>query len=727
LVSLCKKVASDGGSDIIFVGRKIAENGILVEIRGIRRNNTDVLTQSEINDFISDRSSIVQNAKIGQEFRNEPTSKVIVGGRKNKMYVAWPSKKYDDFREDGIDSWPYSIVTRMFGNDDNSVEVGSIFPYWGLAPDDQTPMAEPYLSLDHVSFSQTEFANKLPLLKIDAVKKTVRTIQTADEENKHETMFIEGDGESDQRPFGVVSDTILLSHSRQPGYIRGIPLNDDVLAAALVSKEMFFLSFYMYYPQTAESLMMPRMDFSVFNNITDPSKWDKFAKTDPYYLISNDMYTDDQDELDKIKRFNTLIYEWVRDYADDHLGRQFLVCLPKSIIMGRIWNDLSVPTRIDKPSIEYMPDNAGYWEVLPSELDGIMSEGESGSEEYQVRHRFMAEDGRFQSMAVINTYPEGNGSFWADGEDNEVLLQDLPISDFRPNKITGEDPSRVYVALSHRIIPKRPDVLIASIPRVRYNPRVVEKTNISDPDTVDRDAWLFNKATWLKFFNYVRIIDPELNGFLNIFTDTYKGKIINAWAETMSNTIGSLYGDRKISTTMEMFRVIDLEAVLIPLTSTWVSYGPWYETADSNRGMLDIMIDDSLVPWNFARPEEGNWDSNLNEAGEEILERNTMPVEWLDKADITVAGFPEFGLGQVFGYNSNLTSINVNFAVGGITTDYTFSTYSELPGTFRKFAFDNIAESRVDNRPKLDETVNINLKYENLYTDYTKYMVNKGR
>ena len=164
---------------------------------------------------------------------------------------------------------------------------------------------------------------------------------------------------------------------------------------------------------------------------------------------------------------------------------------------------------------------------------------------------------------------------------------------------------------------------------------------------------------------------------------------------------------------MDIDIVQDFNSIIIPLTSTWVSYGPWFATSDQAKGMVDIDVDQSLVPWNFERvPSSQEWDKNLDEAGEERLQRKLAVTDYVDTAVISVAGFPEFGPTSQLGFNSNITSISTNFGSGGVKTIYSLATYSERPGAFRKSDYDNISVSRVDSRSEIVLPENINLKIQ---------------
>lgn len=778
IVSLAEKVANDGGSDVICIGRKVSTDTVVVEFRGIRRTNTDVLTESEIEDFVSDRSSIVSNYKSGREYRNEPTSSVIIGGMRNSNYTAYPSQYEPDMHVrlnnfpggDGelvedYNAFPSDIKVRLFGGshtvyqetangsglgavtENFNIDAGAIFPFWGFSPSGtQYPLIEPFLSLDHLVFDKDdiEAANlktRIPLCRVAISSFTVREVP-------HLRVFLENDEDSDTRPFAYVADVVSGDEtSGVEGYIRGLPLNTEILRAALADRTMFFNLFSMYYPEFAEDLKFPSIDFralllSVNSSYTSGASIRPYAnltftyKTsaaqqklleqiarDPFGFMAKADFAaiaDEGYEQSVLLAFHNQIYDKVREYAEENMGRQFLVCLPRSEIMNRIWSGLPVPTRPDYPEIEYVIADRGYWEVLPFELDGIVGASGTGTftgeEEEQIRRRFMAEDGRFYPMAGIDWKPSGNCSFNSN-QLNKAMFQDLPVSDFRPNKIAQGNPTYILCGIEVDQLKKRPDLALIRLPNTIYfDPQLNSYFSHgfvpnSGPD--DFTETLYAKMGLMKYlwYHFKRDINFR-SAMLNIATkngdpnNMYRvaSEFIDYAAEYLKNTSTDVM---KYDGGLEP--VMDLKGAIIPLTSTWVSYGPWYATSGVSRGMVDVRIDESLVPWNFERPYVGNWDDNLNTAGNEALDRTISNTDYVDNAVVSAAGFPEFGLGEAFGKNSNLTSISVNFGTAGISTDYIFATYNRKPGTYRKSEYDNVSRARYETRPdiKLPENKNI--------------------
>lgn len=779
LNGLLQKVAQDGGSDFVTIARKVSSNTCVVEIRGIKRTNFDLLTQSELDDFVNARTDIVDTYKKGKEYRNEPTASIIVGGMRNSNYTAYPTSYSQNMHlladncpggsgalTENYGSFPEDIKVRLFGGSgiiyapncttsgitetvtNFNVNTGAIFPFWGFTPDDYAyPLVEPFLPLDHFLFDKTTdyYANikgRTPNCSIVVDNFTVREVV-------HQDIFLDGDGDSDERPFAYLSGYQISPSGAVPsGYMKGLPLNTEVLRASLSGPDTFFNIYWVYYPDIAASLGFPKIDWSTVsdhvNQCVAANQYPdlenhKFALVgqQSYELtlqqfdfaiasdssiskaIVNDAMAGQTFISSILDTYSLKLYEAVKNYATENMGKRFLVCLPRSEIMNRIWSGLEVPTNENKPTIEYVVDQRGYWEYVPPELDGIVS-GTSGTvftaaQEDQIRRRFMAEDSRFSAMVGIDWKPSGNINFNSNAR-NKALFQDLPISEFRPNNISDGNPSYVLTSCNVQQLIKRPDLALLELPApIRFDP-IDNPTNSSyNYRDSGNDENIVKKFGLIKYIQYVLNNDIQLRQamekaatWIGVPFNQYCSDIINIWANDIAYSME--YG---ITNEMSTEMVMDLKGAIIPLTSTWVSYGPWFTASGNAEGMVKIDIDSSLVPWNFDRPNSAlSWDTNLNAAGEEKLARTISDMYWLDNAIITAAGFPEYGPVSALGYNSNLTSISVDFGIGGVKTTYNFSTYLKKPGTFRKSEFDNVTNARVDTREKLPEVQNLNIAYD---------------
>ncbi|TXT66121.1 MAG: hypothetical protein BAJALOKI3v1_50121 [Promethearchaeota archaeon] len=696
LISLITKIVNDGGSDLVIIARKVNNNTATIEFKAIRREDDNALLKTEITSFINNRAKIVNKANIGKEFKNEPSSKVIAGGKRNSSYVAYPTEYYNF--GSGYDSFPTNITTRLFSNDD-TFQVGSIFPFWGFGSTSGHPMATPFLPLDHIAFSREDIKNDIPLVEIETKRYKVRSFS-------HNDMFISNDGQSDYRPWCVASGYEFDS-GQYANKSRGLPLNTEVLRAALVGEYPFYTVYNQYYPEIADRLNFPTFDTTGISGAFSSNSIN-LSKINvlPYTYVDPLNNSNDAANAAALFDFRRQVWKWVYEYAAEYMGSKFVVTLPYSYTMHRIWSNQSVPTYKNRPEIEYFVADRSYWETLPSEFDGLANGTGSGyqnlvDQEKQIIDRFMAEDGRFYPMVAIDWKPSGNANYSSNGN-NRVMFQDLPTSEFAPNRIAEGNPDYIFSSADIVQIAHRPDLALVTLPsQISFDPLDSYDDLINFNADDQKTTWKIKRGGIVKWLNVLSDKDDNLKWLKEQVGTTEFKKALVRWSEQIST-----HTNKKYSYVFADEYLMDLKAVIIPLTSNLVTYGPWYYEDSVVNGMVDIDVDESLVPWNFERPTTGSWDANLDAAGEERLARSLSDLEYIDNASITVAGFPEYGLASNLGFNSNILGMAVTFDIGGITTTYNMSSYRGLPGDYRKSDYDQLTRLASDSEIKPTENVN---------------------
>jgi hypothetical protein len=706
LVSLCQKVAKDGGCDTMFVARKYDETSAIVEIRGVSRKEPNPVKETELDDFLASYDGRVVSFTRGKEFRNEPTSPLVVGGNKSKMYVAYPSAATFpvDLTERYID-FPSSIDVRIFG--EAAGNVGAIMPFWGMSQDGNAPLIDPFLFLDHVIYSRQAIRERIPLVKFETDFRTVRS-------RSHDNVFLDDDGKEDLRPFSIPTAVIYNAGVPVAGYVRGIPLSTDVLNAALINKDMFMITYRMVFPEVAASLRFPR----IFNLKAMKDHKDAGGRLQAFNPFSRMDYTPISSNLNlELDELHDHLYIMARAYAEAYLGVQFMVFLPHSQIMERIFynrhvdvsgdliNKFEVPTNSDAPEIEYTIDTAGFWETIPTELDGYNQYAKVQNQEGQIVRRFMQDDGRFSAMAVMNRLPDGNLSFFATGN-IVAMFNDLPTSEFAPNTLAASVPDRAWIAINQVAqLQRRPDIAIVSLPNaVGFDIGGIIGT---DPTPTSSTAFI-NLLKMMYEWDYSYTDSDGTYSFKSIIGDT----------STLAGVTAVWSGERRhaaFTAGLDSEPVLDLDAVIIPLKSNYVSYGPWYDSwlVAGGKGTTEIIKDDSLVPWNFVPAgQSSGWQTKLDNAGKDVRDRAKKYFNYIEKAVLKVVGFPVRNLGDSFGYSSNITSVSVGFGINEIVTTYNLSSYDAIPGTYRKSEYDNLSNVRIRQELQRPATINKNLTWE---------------
>ncbi len=118
-------------------------------------------------------------------------------------------------------------------------------------------------------------------------------------------------------------------------------------------------------------------------------------------------------------------------------------------------------------------------------------------------------------------------------------------------------------------------------------------------------------------------------------------------------------------------------AVGVPLRSNVRTYGPWF--AIGADGRVRYEQDDSLTPWDYGSTKV------MNLAG--AVRVNTAITNTLRSVagSFLVPGLPGWNLGDILvGGGPNLTSVNVRYGAGGVTTEYRFDTFTPRFGLFSR-------------------------------------------
>lgn len=147
-------------------------------------------------------------------------------------------------------------------------------------------------------------------------------------------------------------------------------------------------------------------------------------------------------------------------------------------------------------------------------------------------------------------------------------------------------------------------------------------------------------------------------------TEEEKERLVNA------------YGVDNLSAAQEGMAVVPNLAA-IPLQDNTKVYGPW-EKVGAN-GKMAIEQDETLVPWNYGGFAE------MNIVGNAKVANNVSFQQELETGSIEVPGIPTFTMGaQIASAGPYVTDINVSIGENGVTSTYTFSTWTQRFGKILK-------------------------------------------
>lgn len=130
----------------------------------------------------------------------------------------------------------------------------------------------------------------------------------------------------------------------------------------------------------------------------------------------------------------------------------------------------------------------------------------------------------------------------------------------------------------------------------------------------------------------------------------------------------------------------------IPLRSNIKIYGPYPSANFGLCGGATVESDPDLCPWVFGSA------ALMDAAGQaKANSMNVTPLSIAETGTITIPEMPSSNLGSQLGNGPNLTGINVSFGSSGVTSTYSYQTYTPKPGGFTRLFIDrlkNVAKYR---------------------------------
>jgi hypothetical protein len=212
---------------------------------------------------------------------------------------------------------------------------------------------------------------------------------------------------------------------------------------------------------------------------------------------------------------------------------------------------------------------------------------------------------------------------------------------------------------------------------------------------IDSQGRLFVAATIEDNSNIIRLDAPVIEGkpnpneLVNLIVakiqstnagndETADGDSISK-AQKSIDALAALYGGHAEG--LQIFaRCFQPKNVYLPVRNKYLRYGPVFSSTLNNNteGRLEIEVDDGFCPWEF-----GGYTLMLD-AMQLKVDNQSSSVRQVQTADVTVAGFPEFSIGESLGRNSNINNINISFGVEGVTTQYQLQSFLRKFGELSK-------------------------------------------
>jgi hypothetical protein len=127
--------------------------------------------------------------------------------------------------------------------------------------------------------------------------------------------------------------------------------------------------------------------------------------------------------------------------------------------------------------------------------------------------------------------------------------------------------------------------------------------------------------------------------------------------------------------------------VAIPLRSNITTYGPWYSSNfDENAGGVNFEQDSELAPWNYGSS------TILESVASKLAKTSESNTAEFETGSVTYPYWPELKLGFLQN-GPNLTNISVVYGGNGVSTNYTWQTYTPKFGKLQNLENQHLKEA----------------------------------
>lgn len=123
----------------------------------------------------------------------------------------------------------------------------------------------------------------------------------------------------------------------------------------------------------------------------------------------------------------------------------------------------------------------------------------------------------------------------------------------------------------------------------------------------------------------------------------------------------------------------------VPQQSERYSWGPWYRFARDN-GKSEVVFDTNLVPENFGSVQQ------MDAAAFDTANAGVAVIGANESGRVELAEIPQYNLAERFNSTGPyVTNMDINVAIGGITTSYQFNTWTPNFGKLAKYNSDRVS------------------------------------
>lgn len=441
-------------------------------------------------------------------------------------------------------------------------------------------------------------------------------------------------------------------------------------------------------------------------------------------LIDDDKISNEEDRRNALLRYR-LCYEWLKEIYTSYYGKTFLIKIGdrtplsqptqtagashtpfKGVCVKNQKGDYPNRTfpfvvrgdgNADGLYVSDQTSSAGYPKKGVSEILGLTLD--------QQVDWIVAEDGRIQCFVKFGQITTGGGiepvtvKKFKSMTLNETKNLVPKIAEWVVN-LAGMDPGSFYIRedenSDHHLYIK------AEVSDSVYFTDLGQYVLVTLNDLVPLELYK-SPTTLIDAVKYFVLLQPDKQEPL------FKHLIEDKVSVYNQNTGGAderlPFGARGNTSQLNLLKLQTVSAMpagaVIPMKSNIFSYGPYFHSANPTGG-TDVIVEESLSPWNFAKLDNGIINTNtayntMDCVGKALAKDGAVGLQQLEKGRITVASWPAFNLGHSVDDVDNgptlLTDISVDYGSGGITTTYNFETYTPRFGRPGRHILDSWSDS----------------------------------
>lgn len=369
------------------------------------------------------------------------------------------------------------------------------------------------------------------------------------------------------------------------------------------------------------------------------------------------------------------IFEWVNNFATEFYGKKYAVRVPYTC--AQVDDESALVTTSEVPQTAGWTDQSS---ILALPTDSLPMQF------------FRGDDGKYQSFCSFGI--DGKVIGWANLDESSYGIYNNIL--YVKSSIEGED--WVYGDFANRLYPR---AVVNLAQAIKYPSFDEIDDNHEKPENV-------------------RGLRVLLNWIANVDNTTFEG---------FAKGPGSI-----LMNTVLPYKAYDPDGASFGVKSNIHVYGPWGSAGPA--GKVRVVHDSGLTPWNF------NGTTAMNTAGNALAAEGVTNMQYGEKGRAQVPGYPDIPLGSELGalaggffgagtnlienrtassdnwtgdhvdsgsttyywgyfgysgtwtglYGPNVTGITVDVGPGGITTSYSFSTFTPKFGRFVKHNADRLRQ-----------------------------------